>query len=203
LTGTPGTVYLYSNIGVGLLGHTLGRIDGSSYEALLNDIIINQLEMNSTSIFVSEAQATNLAMGYGTNFEPRPNWDANDIFQGAGFINSSLNDMLIFLKANMGLIENPLEDAIALTHQTHFNVGTVTYDDRPGEVFEYAIGLCWQIHKDSKGRTWFRHGGNTNSQSAYVGFDLSTLTGVVILCNYQDVNVYNLGDKVLKAISKY
>ena len=203
LAGPPGTVYLYSNIGVGLLGHTLGRIEGSSYEAILNNKIINPLRMNSTSIFVSDTQATNLAMGYSANFELRPNWDANDIFQGAGFINSSLNDLMIFLKANMGLIEHPLEDAITLAHQVHFDVGTVTYDDRPGEVFEYAIGLGWQIHEDSKGRTWFRHGGNTNSQSAYIGFDLSTLTGVVILCNYQEVDVYNFGDKLLKAINKY
>lgn len=203
LAGTPGTVYLYSNIGVGLLGHTLGRIEGSSYEAILNNTIINPLGMNRTSIFVSDAQATNLAMGYSANFEPRPNWDANDIFQGAGFINSSLNDMMIFLKANMGLIEHPLEDAIALAHQVHFNVGKVTYDDRPGEVYEYAIGLGWQIHEDSNERTWFRHGGNTNSQSAYIGFDLSILTGVVILCNYEEVDVYSFGDKMLKAINKY
>jgi CubicO group peptidase (beta-lactamase class C family) len=203
LAGTPGTVYLYSNIGVGLLGHTLGRIEKSSYEAILNNRIIKPLGMNSTSIFVTDTQTTNLAMGYSANFEPRPNWDANDIFQGAGFINSSLNDMMIFLKANMGIIEHPLEDAIALAHQIHFDVGTVTYDDRPGEVYEYAIGLGWQIHEDSKGRTWFRHGGNTNSQSAYIGFDLSILTGVVILCNYQEVDVYNFGDKVLTAINNY
>jgi CubicO group peptidase (beta-lactamase class C family) len=203
LTGTPGTVYLYSNTGVGLLGHTLGLVDGSSYEEILNSIILNPLGMNNTSVNLTAAQDTNLAMGYSTSFEPRPNWDANDIFQGAGFIKSSLNDMLVFLKANLGLIANPLEDAIAMTHQAHFNVGTVTYDDRPGEVFEYSIGLGWQIHKGSDGRTWFRHGGNTNGQSAYIGFDLSNSTGVVILCNYQDVDIYSFGDKMLKAISKY
>jgi CubicO group peptidase (beta-lactamase class C family) len=203
LTGTPGTVYLYSNTGGGLLGHTLGLVDGSSYEEILNNIILNPLGMNNTTVYITATQNTNLAMGYSDNFEPRSNWDANDIFQGAGFIKSSLNDMLIFLKANMGLIENPLEDAIALTHQAHFNVGTVTYDDRPGEVFELTIGLGWHKLQDSEGRTYFRHGGSTNGQSAYIGFDLSNLTGVVILCNYKTINNYILGDKVLKAINKY
>ncbi|UCH13044.1 MAG: serine hydrolase, partial [Bacteroidales bacterium] len=116
---------------------------------------------------------------------------------------SSLNDMLTYLKVNLGLIENTLEDAIDLAHQEHFNVGTVSYDDRPGEVYELTIGLGWHKHQCSDGRTYYRHGGNTNGHSAYIGFDKSALTGAIVLCNYEDINIYNFGDKILEAINKY
>ena len=132
-----------------------------------------------------------------------PNFDANDIFQGAGFIKSSLNDMLLYLKANIGLIDNTLVDAIDLAHQAHFNVGTVTYDDRPGEVFELTIGLGWHQHKSSDGRTYYWHGGSTNGHTAYIGFDKLNLTGVVVLCNCEDINIIIFGDEILKAINKY
>lgn len=203
LSAEPGTRYLYSNIGVGLLGHSLGIVDRSSYEELVHKIIINPLGMDNTSLFMTEYQDTNHANGYSANFEARPNFDANDIFQGAGFIKSSLNDMLIYLKVNMGLIENKLEDAIDLTHQTHFDVGTVTYNDRPGEIFELTIGLGWHKHQSSDGRNYFWHGGSTNGHTAYIGFDESNLTGVIILCNYEDTDILIFGDEILKAINKY
>ena len=203
LSSKPGTRYLYSNIGVGLLGHILGIVDGSSYEELLINIIINPLGMNNTSLFIIEGQDINIALGYSAILEPMPNFDANDIFQGAGFIKSSLNDMMIYLKANMRLIDNTLENAIDLAQQAHFNVGTVTYDDRPGEVFELTIGLGWHRHQSSDGRTYYWHGGSTNGHTAYIGFDKSNLTGVVVLCNCEDVNILIFGDKLLKAINKY
>jgi hypothetical protein len=103
----------------------------------------------------------------------------------------------------MGLTANTLEDAIDLTHQAHFDVGTVTYDDRPGEIFELTIGLGWHQHQSSDGRTYFWHGGKTNGHGAYIGFNESNGTGVVILCNFEGVDIVIFGDEVLKAIDKY
>lgn len=188
---------------MGLLGHTLGLIDGSSYEELVTKRIFNSLEMNNTSLFINDSQDTNMTLGYSSNFELMYNFDANDIFQGAGFIKSSLNDMMRYLKANLALMNNDLKDAIELTQQSHFAVGRVTYDDRPDEVFDLMIGLGWHIHKSSDGRTYFWHGGSTNGHTAYIGFDKSTLTGAVILCNYEDVDIIIFGDEILKVINKY
>ena len=39
--------------------------------------------------------------------------------------------------------------------------------------------------------------------SAYIGFDPSNLTGVVILCNCEDVDILVFGDKILEVINKY
>jgi hypothetical protein len=103
----------------------------------------------------------------------------------------------------MGLTGNTLEDAIDLAHQAHFNVGTVDYDNLPNEIFELTIGLGWQRHRCSDGRTYFWHPGSTNGHSAYIGFDKVNLTGVVILCNSRDVDPIILGNEILKIINKY
>nr|NQU93457.1 beta-lactamase family protein [Bacteroidota bacterium] len=43
---TPGTWWEYSNTGVGLVGHVLGLIDGTSYQTVLTRDIFNVLAMN-------------------------------------------------------------------------------------------------------------------------------------------------------------
>lgn len=203
LSTVPGTQYLYSNIGVGLLGHILGIADGTSYQELVTSRILTPLGMDRTSLFINEEQNTNLALGYSAGFEVMPNFDANDIFQGAGFIKSTLHDMMIYLKSNLGLRENSLEEAIELAHQSHFKVGQVTYNDRPGEVFDLTIGLGWHRHKSSDGRIYYWHGGSTNGHTAFIGFDKSNMTGVVVLCNCEDIDITIFGEKILKAINNY
>jgi D-alanyl-D-alanine-carboxypeptidase/D-alanyl-D-alanine-endopeptidase len=202
LKAEPGSGYLYSNIGVGLLGHTLGRIDKTTYEMLLENTLLTRLKMNNSALFVDNSD-TNLAMGYSTAFETRPKFDAHDIFQGAGFLKSSLHDMMIYLKANLGLYNSIYDNAFSLAHQTHFEVGDVSYSNRPGVRYDLSIGLCWHKHITSDGRKYFWHGGRTNGHSAYIGFDKENQIGVVVLCNYEDVEVVNLGDKIMEAIYKY
>ena len=200
---TPGTGYNYSNIGAGLIGHICGLLDGSSYDEVITETILTPLGLNNTSITMTPAQATNSAMGYGTNFDARPDWDANDIFQGAGWIRSSLNDMMHYLKINLGMEQSPLDAAVALTHQTHFNVGTVTYDDRPGEVYELGIGFFWQKLANDDGFTYYRHGGKTNAHFAYIGFDETKTFGTVILGNYEGTDGLQIGYEIMSAINRY
>ena len=111
--------------------------------------------------------------------------------------------MMIYLKAHMGLIQTPLRNAMDLSHQSHFDVGEVTYDDREGYYHLY-IGLLWHIDVLPEGYTFHLHGGRTNGYMAYLGFDKSNMTGVVILCNQSSENVIiRFGEDVLKAVNKY
>lgn len=112
----PGTQYYYSNTGIGLIGHILGLIDNSSYVELITREIFEPLGMDETSLFLTDEQLANLAPGHDESLDSAKNYNAQDIFQGAGFIKSSLHDMMIYLKAQMGLIETPLAEAIDITH---------------------------------------------------------------------------------------
>ncbi len=111
--------------------------------------------------------------------------------------------MLIYLEAQMGLRATPLEDAIALSHQPHFDVGGVTYGDREG-YYHLSIGLAWHIDVLPEGYTFHWHGGRTNGYMAYMAFDLETLTGVVVLCNQSYAGVITrFGEDLLMAVNRY
>jgi len=199
----PGTRYFYSNTGMGLIGHIIGLTGGSSYRELVNRKVFEPLGLNETTLFLTDQQISHLAPGHGDDLDRVKNYNANDIFQGAGFIKSSLHDMMIYLKAQMGIIESSLADAIEMTQQSYFDVGGVTYDDREG-YYHLTIGLAWHIDLLPEGNTFYWHGGRTNGYMAYMAFDLQSLTGTVILCNQSYYGVITrFGEDVLKAVNKY
>jgi CubicO group peptidase (beta-lactamase class C family) len=199
----PGTQYYYSNTAVGLLGHVLGLWDGTSYEALVSREIFEPLQMRETAITLTSGQLDHLAPGHNEYLDIVSNYHAQDIFQGAGFIKSSLHDMMIYLKAQMGLISTSFGHAIELTQQSHFDVGGVTYNDREG-YYNLSIGLGWHIDELPEGFTVHHHGGRTNGYMAYMGFNKQNFTGVVILCNHSSSNVIiRFGEDLLKALNKY
>lgn len=199
----PGTRYSYSNTGMGLVGHALGLVDQSSYEALLHSEVLDALGMEETTLFLGEHQLSDLAPGHDEGPDSVKNYHAQDVFQGAGFLKSSLKDMLVYLQAQVGLLETPLADAIEMTHQPLFDVGTVTYNDREG-IYQLEIGLSWHIDHLPDGAVFYSHGGRTNGYMAYMGFDPQNRTGVVVLCNQSQKGVITrFGEDLLKAVNKF
>jgi CubicO group peptidase (beta-lactamase class C family) len=198
----PGTQYFYSNTGAGLIGHIVGLIDTSSFEEVLTREIFEPLGMFESSVHLTSDQISKLAPGHDNHLDSVKNYTAGDIFQSAGFIKSTLHDMMIYMKANMGLMQTPLEDAIQLTQQTYFDVGGVTYDNLDG-YFNLSIGLGWHIHELS-GYTYHWHGGRTNGYMAFIGYDLSERSGAVILCNQSSSNkITAFGAEVMEALHRY
>ena len=123
-----------------------------------------------------------------------PEFTARDLFQGAGFIKSSLNDMFKYLEAQMGLTETNLQDAIAYCHQPQFELN-------------YWGQQCfgWYKKEIDDGQQIIYCGGNTIGFGSYIGFNETLKTGVILWYNadYDDgANLY-LGPKILEAINKY
>jgi CubicO group peptidase (beta-lactamase class C family) len=191
---TPGTWWEYSNTGVGLVGHILGLIDGTSYETVLTRDIFNVLDMNNSSLFLTDQQKTDMALGHDRNKKMVPFFTANDIFQGAGMIKSSLNDMFKYLEANMGLVDTPLRNAMDLTHQRQMHQGSM------GDQ-----GLAWFILDLDDGQQIIYTGGDTNGHSTYMAFNKTESTGAIILlnCSMHDNTNLTMGPEIMKAIMKY
>jgi CubicO group peptidase (beta-lactamase class C family) len=190
---TPGTWWEYSNTGMGLLGHTLGLIDGTSYESILTRYLFDVLGMDNSSIYLTQQQENNLALSHNSDYEHGYYFIANDIYQGAGSIKSSLNDMFKYLEAQMGITGTTLGNAINLTHQPQMHQGSL------GDQ-----GLAWFILELDDGQVITYHGGDTYGYSAFIGFNESLSTGVIVLLNYC-LNGMQLimGQDILKAINKY
>ena len=159
---TPGTFWGYSNTGYGLLGHVLGIIDGTSYQTVLQNRIFNVLQMNNSSLFLTEEQKENQALGHNSLKQVVPFYTANDIFQGCGMIKSSLADMFKFLEANMGVVESPLGDAMDYTHQKLSDIYTGSLG--------YA-GIGWFITNLDDGTEIVYNAGDTQGHSAFLGFN--------------------------------
>ncbi len=111
--------YEYSNLGVGLLGNVAARISGKTYEHLLQDVICKPLGMHETSTLNSSPYLT--APHVGTM--PASHTDLGAI-TGAGGIRSSAEDMLRYVKLQMGLIPSSLLHAMKLTQHPLRDAGT-------------------------------------------------------------------------------
>ncbi|HJT86125.1 MAG TPA: serine hydrolase domain-containing protein, partial [Nitrososphaeraceae archaeon] len=115
LTNEPGLKFEYSTFGISLLGHILALKSGISYDRLLEERILNVLGMNSTSIVLSDAQKSRLAIGHLKGQE-LPFWNISRPIAPAGGLHSSVADMLKFASANLGLIDTKINKAMKESH---------------------------------------------------------------------------------------
>ncbi len=93
----PGSKFDYSNFGMGILGHILTlKSNISSYDELLSKRILDVLGMNSTSIGLSDAQKSRLAIGH-FNGQELPTWNTSDLIAPGPALHSTVRDMLKFV----------------------------------------------------------------------------------------------------------
>lgn len=175
----------YSNLGTGLLGHALALSQDTEYETLVSRRLLEPLGMSDTSITLSPSQQERLALGHSVQLRPVANWDLPTL-AGAGALRSTVNDMLTFVEVNLGLRESPLDDEIGVTHAARREFPA------PG----MQIGLGWVI-RSGHDRELHWHNGGTGGYRSFLGFDLESQTGVVVLSNSGD-SVDDLGFHLLE-----
>jgi len=182
-----GATYEYSNLGAGLLGHVIARTAGCDYEILVRDRICLPLGMTNTLIVLSPGLRARLATGHNTVREPVSNWDIPTL-AGAGALRSTVNDMLKFVAANLGLARSDLWPAMQLTQVPRHAAGSP----------DMQIGLGWHIlTKFGTAMIW--HNGGTGGYHSFIGFDKKKRRGVVVLANsansIDDIGFYLLEPK--------
>ena len=169
LTRAPGSTYEYSNYGFGLLGNLLVRQAGQAdYEALLLDRITRPLGMDSTRVRLTPELRSRLATPH-LNYSVVTSDRENITLAGAGGTRSTVNDLLTFLAANMGMTEAELQPALQLANTPQ----RPTYG-------KDTIGLGWQVAANY-GIHW--HNGGGGGYSAFLAWDPQRKVGVVVLTN--------------------
>ena len=161
----------YSNLGYGLLGHALALREGIDYEALIARRILEPLEMSDTAVELTPPLRARLAPGHDEEFQPVPNWDIPAL-AGAGALRSTVNDLLVFLEANLGLRQTPLYEAMERTHAPRVTDPWLGME----------IGLGWIIAAEGD-RRFVWHNGATGGYSSFIGFDPEVREAVVVLSN--------------------
>lgn len=190
LTSDIGKKLEYSNLAVGLLGHTLALIDGKPYEQMITDRVLKPLSMTSTFVDIPKALSGQQSNGHDANLNKTKHWRLPSL-AGAGAINSNAKDMARYLEANL----NPkgssnsknLMKAISLTHQA------TTEAKKQGA----KIGLGWFFAEHKEG-SYLWHNGGTGGFRSFMGFDQASNRGIVILENSTN-GMDNIGNAFLTA----
>ncbi len=185
LSRSPGEKYEYSNLGMGLLGLALSKRAGSSYEDLIQTRILKPLRMANTTTNVATADKGRLSFPHDADGLVSSYWDI-PVISGAGAIKSTINDMAIYLVANMFERPTPLEDIIKFAQRPRHDAD-----------LGMKIGLAWHIMKDGS-TVW--HNGGTGGFRSFIGFDSKRMTGVVVLSNSAGEVVDPIGVNILKML---
>jgi CubicO group peptidase (beta-lactamase class C family) len=178
LESTPGSKFLYSNLGVALLGRALANHRQQSYEAALVARILGPLGMTRTRIDLKGELLSRLADGHDEEGKPVPAWNLNAM-SGAGAIRGSAFDLLRFVQAQIAPSGTSLGRAIVRSHAVQHTEG------------ERKVAYGWFL-----GKRGYWHNGQTGGHHAYVVFDGESRRGVVVLSDGGDA-VDELGKQLM------
>lgn len=187
-TRPTGALAEYSNFGFGLLGTIVANGGGEAYRALLNERILAPLDMRSSDSVLTDSLRARAATGYDAAGQPSSYWSF-DVIAGAGAINSTMTDMLAYLRANMTASDSAeasrLSRAMAVAQERRADF-TPAGDIR--------VGLAW-LSLPGGGGVW--HNGGTAGFRTFIGFTDDRSRGVVVLSNSGGQGVDAIGYRLL------
>jgi CubicO group peptidase (beta-lactamase class C family) len=171
--------YVYSNVGFGLLAHLIEVKTGRPFPRLLEEKICHPLHLRDTTFVLTQEQKQRLAIGHaggqprfmhrGHPIEP---WDMGEIMRPVGCLYSTVNDLMIFAKAHLGMLQHPLEPALASTQRVQLS--------RPTE--DVAFGWLVNYLGNDRLRVTYKQG-VAAGYSGYLGMDAKARIAVVVLYN--------------------
>ena len=172
--GTP--KFLYSNLGVGLLGQALSNRAGVPYPTLLAQQVTVPMGMRDTVVILSAAQRGRFIQGHAADHSVAHAWDL-DALAGAGAIRSTASDMLMYLQGQL----HP--EKAALTHSAKAQTLTaalkLTHELRGDAIPGMQIGFGW-LYVTADGTYW--HNGATGGYSSFAFFNpKEDYAGIVLL----------------------
>lgn len=184
----PLKTYLYSNLGAGLLSHTLELIQKKSFQNIVEKEIFKKYKMKN-SYTSSQNLGDKLIKGLDAEGNITSNWDFNILF-GAGGILSTAEDLSKFATAQF----IPKNIELTLTRTPTFVVSD-----------KMKIGLGWHILKTDTIEEFFWHNGGTGGYSTSMLVNVADKTSVIILSNVSAFNqnmgnIDKLGFELLKQI---
>jgi beta-lactamase class C len=185
-----GTHWDYSNDGFVTLGFAIASAAKIGYPTILDAFITGPLAMKSTMPGdLTPTLGPTLAQGYLRN-------KAGDLVPVSGKaadLYSTSSDMLIWLKANLGLIADlpkPLASALTIVHgdpegKPYFDGGKNVSSSGCHDKLKFSMGLAWQI-SEATPRVFAKDGATSQGGgSSWIGFirDKPTPSAVAVLTN--------------------
>ena len=190
--------YLYSDLGMGLLGHVLERAAGVSYDNLVRELLGDPLKLANTANASTPSMRTYLATGHDDARRPLTAWSDTTLVGGTG-LRSNLLDMMTLVSASMGIIyalpEDFTEDD---STRYHASFDSLIVARKPTDEEGVRTALGWKVRQDARGRDIHWLTGRTNGFYAFAAFLKEWRKGVVVLSN-SSASVEDIGFHLLSA----
>ncbi len=170
----PGRRYELSHLGYALLGHALARSAGTDFETLLRARVLEPLGMTRTGYATGAAGAGSVVAGHSRGREvparraPAALWPATGLW-------STGDDMLRFLRANVGRPATELERAMRVAQEIRVDRGR--HDE------ELGYGLSWRTQSVAAQPPIVTHGGRAAGFTSMMAFDHQKEVGTVVLAS--------------------
>lgn len=172
--------YLYSNMGMSLLGQALAERAGVSYPDLVQTRIFDPLHMTHSRIVLDNAELHDPTTGYSATGVPQEAWSIA-AFAPAGGIRSTIGDMGKYVRA---LLDGTAPGAAAMDPHLAGENG--------------AEGYAWVILEQDTGPTLTLHNGQTGGFASYLVLDRAGRKGAVVLSN----TAVQLPDLIVNLVEK-
>jgi CubicO group peptidase (beta-lactamase class C family) len=181
--------FLYSNLGVGLLGQALANRAGMSWTDLVKAEVTGPLGMSDTVASLSPEQMRRFIQGYDGGHHPVRPWDV-DALAGAGALRSTAGDMLTYLEAQLHPERTgPLAAAIRRSHELRADVKDGT-----------RIALAWHYEAATGA---YGHSGATGGYTSSVFFNPRDDYAAVVLLNTSELTAFadRLGEHIRQRLA--
>lgn len=177
LSAVPGVHFEYSNFASMLLSYAVARRAGMDFEELLKQRLFLPLGMDKA--YVNHLpEGVRAAIGHSPHTKLVSAWDFPTNLAGVGGVRATLDDMVRYVQANLGLTESTISQALDLAQQP--------VSEQP------LMAMNWMLVPVS-GRLVHLHEGGTGGFSTFVSVDRERGRGVVILSDTTWNSIGSLG----------
>lgn len=167
---TPGSNFRYSNAGTQVAEIIVERIYGDSFSNLVKKYIAVSAGMKHTGTTVSRNDGNLYVNGYGPDGRLAPRPDLWKSLPAAGYLKSSINDMLKYIRFNI----DERNQAVKLAHTPIF---MHTDEDNAD------IGLFWFIKNNAEGDREVMHAGGSYGTTSFLLINPAKKKGIICFAN--------------------
>lgn len=184
----PGTKYRYNGNAMEVLLVLIEKIYKQPYEKLVTHYLQSRFKMYDTKITLTPADKKRLVQGHDGNGQPQPYVNFNG-YRAAPGINSTINDMLKFIAANV----KETDPAIRLAHQPTYAKSDTS-----------SMGLGWMMQKENNTGRMIYHSGRGSGITTLCTVHPEKRLGIIINVNDggTEGQLFEMEERLVKELSR-
>lgn len=183
----PGINFSYSNAGANLMGYILEEVYQKDFELLLKEFIFDPLDMEHSSIGISDEKRDRLVEGQNFNQLKMPFSVAKDMSAEGGII-SGIDDLLKY--ARYHLAES--KEVVSTSHQDLWD----------GAYGDFGTGFFWQLNRRGEAADLFFQNGGAFGTSSWTSLIPEEEIAVIMISNVSGPDIHRkMSERVEKIIA--